>query len=325
MDQMPGLIGAKKAVSRLLSKGSNVHAVLLYGPEGAGKTALAQYLAKSWLCPSPAANGMACGECPVCNTFELKRAVDFQNWYPWGPAAQIKLSAMRPTSDWQNDKERPPLEFVMHFFRTRPLMARNKVILFRDAHRLNSDTANAFLKTLEEPSASSKIILTTSEFSRVLPTIRSRCMCLACELPSKESASLADEYFSPVESVFGGSPGGVAHIKEHAASFQDLYDLLESSLVTPYGAAFLLAEKARNVSEKYAKSAGLTARAANIKIVEAIATWITARCPGHHTLQAQTAETHRLLLGNGQAGPLFEVLFLELLYHMREQDNALSV
>ena len=202
---------------------------------------------------------------------------------------------------------------MLDFFRTGPLMARNKVVVFESADRMNSTAANAFLKTLEEPSPTSKIILTTDEFTRVIPTVRSRCMCLACELPSKGSAALGE--LSPVESVFGGSPGGVFHVREHAASFERLYALLESTLREPLGSAFKLAEECRAVSDDYAKSAELNARAAHVKALESIAAWLAVRKPERPDLLRSVAEAHRRVLGNAQAGTVFENLFLDLLYY----------
>lgn len=313
LDKSPGLERAKKAVSRVLAANSEIHALLLYGPSGAGKSDLAALVSKAWLCTSPTPQGTACNECNVCLSHERGRAVDAQVWRPWGPQSLIKLSAMHEVTQWDKDRERPGLDFVLDFVRTRPLMSRNKVVTFIDADRMNSDAANALLKTLEEPPAGVKFVLTTSHFSRVLPTVRSRCLCLACELPSKESATLAGDYFSPVESVFGGSPGGVAHVRSHSAVFTALYDLLESTGETLVGAALKTAESAREIASAYAKSADLNARAANAKVIEAIAEWVRQAKPERHDVLKRAAECHRLILGNAQPGPVFEVLFMDLL------------
>jgi DNA polymerase III subunit delta' len=56
--------------------------------------------------------------------------------------------------------------------------AAHKVSIIVDADRLNTQSANAFLKTLEEPAAGSVIILLTTALERVLETIHSRCLRL---------------------------------------------------------------------------------------------------------------------------------------------------
>jgi len=315
IERLAGLDGAKKFVARVLSRPSGVHAVLLYGPEGAGKRLLADFLAQAWLCGETLDDGAACGQCNVCKAFASGRAVDFQRVQPWGPSAMIKLSAMHYVVNWDKDRDRPPIDFVLDFFRTRPLMARNKVVVFEQADRMNANTANAFLKTLEEPPDTAKTILTTSEFTKVMPTIRSRCVCVACELPDAEGVALATDGVSPVESLFGASPGGVMHVREHHEVFQRLYDLLEGSRSAPSGSALKLAEGCRAVADAYAKSAGVTARTANVTVLAAIAAWLAANYPERPDLLAAAAEAHRLVLGNSQALVVFEDLILRLLYH----------
>ena len=274
---------------------------------------LAQTLAKSWMCTNPAGDGSCCGECNVCKAMDAGRAVDVLVWRPWGPSSQIKLSSLRPTPQWDKDTERPDLPFVLDFFRTRPLMARNKVVVFEQADKMNSDTANAFLKTLEEPGDNAKVILTTSEFARVLPTIRSRCMCVACELPARSSATAAGG--DPVESVFGASPGGVAHVRDHRAVYDRLFETLEATRQAPFGAAFKFAEECRDIANEYGKSTGSRSRAADVKIVEAIAAWVAWAHPDRPDLLRSAAEAHRRMGGNGQAAIVLEDLFLDLLYH----------
>jgi DNA polymerase-3 subunit delta' len=53
-----------------------------------------------------------------------------------------------------------------------------KVAVFHEAERLNSEAANAFLKTLEEPPAKTLLILLTTRPEALLPTIQSRCLSL---------------------------------------------------------------------------------------------------------------------------------------------------
>jgi len=57
----------------------------------------------------------------------------------------------------------------------RPMAGQRKIAIIDDANRMNAESANALLKTLEEPSAGSLLILIATDGSDVLPTIRSRC------------------------------------------------------------------------------------------------------------------------------------------------------
>jgi DNA polymerase-3 subunit delta' len=53
---------------------------------------------------------------------------------------------------------------------------------------MNRSTANALLKTLEEPAADTHFLLVSNEAERLLPTIRSRCQAMPVPLPSGELA-----------------------------------------------------------------------------------------------------------------------------------------
>ena len=57
----------------------------------------------------------------------------------------------------------------------RPMEGRYKVYILTDVERMNLPAANSFLKTLEEPPGASVLILLTSNYNALLPTIRSRC------------------------------------------------------------------------------------------------------------------------------------------------------
>ena len=57
-------------------------------------------------------------------------------------------------------------------------MGRKKIYLIDEAHMLSKAAFNAFLKILEEPPASALFILATTEFHKIIETVRSRCFQL---------------------------------------------------------------------------------------------------------------------------------------------------
>lgn len=75
---------------------------------------------------------------------------------------------------------------ILSMMGLRPFSAQKKVIIIKNVELLTTESANVLLKTLEEPTASSLMILTTSVIERVLPTIRSRCHRIQFATPSKE-------------------------------------------------------------------------------------------------------------------------------------------
>ncbi len=60
----------------------------------------------------------------------------------------------------------------------RPLRAQKRFFIMKDAQRLNENSANSFLKTLEEPLPTNVFILLTANLAQILPTIQSRCQIL---------------------------------------------------------------------------------------------------------------------------------------------------
>lgn len=141
------------------------HALLLSAPSGAGKSAVALWLAGQLLqLPDTADLGNAAG-------LHIVRATD---------GKPLSIDDIRG---------------VQHFLSLRPASAAtiSRVVLIEDAHELGHEAQNALLKTLEEPPAAAVIILTTRNEQLLLPTIRSRVEHLPLRLP--DNAALAD-YFT---------------------------------------------------------------------------------------------------------------------------------
>lgn len=81
-----------------------------------------------------------------------------------------------------------------------PQIAGRKVAAVLDAHLLNTNAANTLLKTLEEPPANTHILLCTPYWSRLLPTIRSRCQRLQVPISAQQAEQWLEQQglaFSP--------------------------------------------------------------------------------------------------------------------------------
>jgi len=159
------------------------HAYLFVGREGVGKRRFALALAKTLLCEnrtaSPAVAGTnplaveqttdpgrfaeafaACDQCPACRWFEAGTHPDF------------RLLQLPP------EKHEFPIELIHEVIRLlsiKPARNQYRVVVLDDADTLNEESANAFLKTLEEPPPRSILILLGTSPDYQLPTIRSRC------------------------------------------------------------------------------------------------------------------------------------------------------
>jgi len=145
------------------------HAFLLHGAAGIGKRALADALLIHWLTlgqPATAAqkskNLLAAGAHP--DVFVLE---------PIEAGKPIKI-----------DQVRELVSFASH---TAQIGAR-KLILLEPAEAMNANAANALLKTLEEPSEGTLLLLISHQPSQLLPTLKSRCVQLACPQPDAPTA-----------------------------------------------------------------------------------------------------------------------------------------
>jgi DNA polymerase-3 subunit delta' len=159
---------------QLAGRTQHAHAYLLHGPIGIGKRALAERLMASLLCQR--LNGLqACGECKSCLLLVAGSHPDNYVLEPEEADKAIKV-----------DQVRDLVSFVVQTAQ----MGGRKVVLIEPVEAMNINAANALLKSLEEPSGNTVLLLVSHQPSRLLPTVKSRCVQQACPLPS-EQASLA--------------------------------------------------------------------------------------------------------------------------------------
>ncbi|MFW0757529.1 DNA polymerase III subunit delta' [Pseudomonas sp. H11T01] len=159
---------------QLAGRAQHAHAYLLHGPVGIGKRALAERLMARLLCQRP--EGLdACGQCKSCMLLKAGSHPDNYVLEPEEADKAIKVDQVR--------------ELVSFVVQTAQMGGR-KVVLIEPAEAMNNNAANALLKSLEEPSGDTVLLLVSHQPSRLLPTVKSRCVQQACPLPS-EAMSLA--------------------------------------------------------------------------------------------------------------------------------------
>jgi DNA polymerase III subunit delta' len=156
-----------------LRTGSVPHALLLAGPSGLGKREFADALARSLLCTSRADDGSACGACKSCVLVSAGSHPDLIHISILEDKTQISVDQIRALS------ERLALSTQYGGWR---------VALISPADEMNLNASNALLKTLEEPSTGSVIVLLSDQPSRLPATIRSRCQRVDFRLPARTDA-----------------------------------------------------------------------------------------------------------------------------------------
>ena len=148
------------------------HALLLSGVGGVGKFRFGQALAQSILCESPRQT-LACGQCRHCQLNLAGSHPDFKVLVPEEGARQIKIDQVREAA---------------HFLSQTSQQGGYKVALIAPAEAMNLNATNALLKTLEEPTERTVLILVTESLGSLLATVRSRCQVFPMQAPGLDQA-----------------------------------------------------------------------------------------------------------------------------------------
>jgi DNA polymerase-3 subunit delta' len=159
-DRIRGQDEARNTFRAAVERGRLGQAYLFVGPDGVGKRLFALELAKALLCERPPEPLTACGRCPSCAQVEAGTHPD--------------VFTLRTPED----KHELPVDEMREFctqMAMKPTRGTRKVGIVEDADDFNEESANSFLKTLEEPPPGSLLILLATNLDRQLPTILSRC------------------------------------------------------------------------------------------------------------------------------------------------------
>jgi DNA polymerase-3 subunit delta' len=160
-----------------VGSGTLPHALLLTGGNGVGKREFAIQLGQLLLCETFQANPgienpLPCGHCQACALNKAMTHPDFKLVEPESEGKIISIDQIRELSEF--------LGLKSHY-------GSGQVAIIHPAEKMNKFAANSLLKTLEEPTSASLIILVTSQPSALLPTIRSRCQQVPFQQPSTDT------------------------------------------------------------------------------------------------------------------------------------------
>jgi DNA polymerase-3 subunit delta' len=188
----PWLKAVEVEFSERLGQARLPHALLLSGPRGTGKKFLAEAFTAGILCLE--GGFPACGKCRSCQLLESGAHPDRH---------VITFEEHPRTGDLRGEIVVDQVRRLIASLNLTNTISRRKAALIHPAEAMNTNSANALLKTLEEPPGDSILILVSHDPSRLPPTIRSRCQNLYVRLPGPTAAGdwlCCEEGFDPDES-----------------------------------------------------------------------------------------------------------------------------
>jgi DNA polymerase III subunit gamma/tau len=163
-DEVVGQDAIVRTLKNAISSGQVRQAYLFAGPRGTGKTSLARILAKGLNCvqgPTPTPDKT----CNACVTIANGTSLD---------VIEMDAASQRGIDDIREIRERVVLQ---------PAEGRYKVYILDEAHQLTDAAWNALLKLIEEPPPHLVFVFCTTDLSKVLPTVRSRCQTFVFARP----------------------------------------------------------------------------------------------------------------------------------------------
>lgn len=167
LDQLIGNNRIKNILYSYLRNDNIPYSMLFAGAAAANTVGFAVAFAKAIQCLDR--NDDFCGVCRHCEEIDKEIFPD--------------LKIISPEGQFYKKEQ---IIFLKEDNYRRPMSGKKKIFIVKDAQKMNENSANAFLKVLEEPAESTMFILLTKNLNNLLPTIKSRCQILNFTLPTPE-------------------------------------------------------------------------------------------------------------------------------------------
>ena len=181
-DEVIGQEAVVRTLRNAITGGQVRQAYLFAGPRGTGKTSLARILAKGLNC----VNGPTAepdGTCSACVAIAAGTSLD---------VIEMDAASQRGIDDIREIRDRVVLQ---------PVEGRYKVYILDEAHQLTDAAWNALLKLIEEPPPHLVFVFCTTDLSKVLPTVRSRCQTFVFQRPRLQDLVMVLRQIADAEEI----------------------------------------------------------------------------------------------------------------------------
>lgn len=206
-NDLVGNTEVKKYLEKTIELDNASHSYMFVGKSGIGKRLFAREFAKKLLCLD---KENCNGSCDSCIKFDAGTHTDFYEVEPDGN--MIKISQIRS---------------LLEKISVKPVTSSKKVYIINDADKMNQESQNSLLKTLEEPAEYVTIILIVENENIILPTIKSRCIKVSFnKLKQEDIKQINPKISDELIEILDGSMSNISTISENIVDYEAIKALI---------------------------------------------------------------------------------------------------